>query len=254
MAHKTLISGTAYSVTGGRELIGGTGYGCKAGKTLIGGTAFTVPFSKGIPLSTITPGAILYLNESGSPVPFYIAKHDYESGLNGAGRTLVVRKDCYDMRVFSNSSNAYANSILDSLLCNTYIKLLDAGVRTAIGTTKFYYTPGNGNTSMTTLQRTVFQLSFTELGGAGQNANVEGSALPIASTLKIANRNGSAVAQWTRTPYKPDVYRVYLIAATGVTDIVSYTLKYEAGSRPAFTLPGNLGLAQNPDGTYSPAA
>lgn len=49
MAHKTLISGTAYSVTGGRELIGGTGYGCKAGKTLIGGTAFTVPFSKGIP-------------------------------------------------------------------------------------------------------------------------------------------------------------------------------------------------------------
>jgi hypothetical protein len=55
MAHKTLISGTAYSVTGGRELIDGTGYGCKAGKTLIGGTAFTVPFSKGIPLNTITP-------------------------------------------------------------------------------------------------------------------------------------------------------------------------------------------------------
>lgn len=44
MAHKTLISGTAYSVSGGRELIGGTGYGCKAGKTLIGGTAFDVPF------------------------------------------------------------------------------------------------------------------------------------------------------------------------------------------------------------------
>lgn len=47
MAHKTLISGTAYSVTGGRELIDGTGYGCKAGKTLIGGTAFTVPFFEG---------------------------------------------------------------------------------------------------------------------------------------------------------------------------------------------------------------
>ena len=44
MAHKTLISGTAYSVTGGRELIRGTGYGCKAGKTLIGGTALTIPF------------------------------------------------------------------------------------------------------------------------------------------------------------------------------------------------------------------
>lgn len=48
MAHKTLISGTAYSVTGGRDLIGGTGYDCKAGKTLIGGTAFAVKFSDGL--------------------------------------------------------------------------------------------------------------------------------------------------------------------------------------------------------------
>lgn len=254
MAHKTLISGTAYDVKGGRELIGGTGYDCKAGKSLIGGTAFTVPFSKGVPLSTITPGAILYLNESGSPVPFYIAKHDYESGLNGAGRTLVVRKDCYDMCVFSNSSNAYANSVLDSLFCNTYIKLLDAGVQTEIGKTKFYYTPGNGNTTMVTLQRAVFQLSVTELGKTGNNANIEGNALPIASMLQIAYRNGSAVGQWTRTPYKPDIYRVYYVAASNILDAVSYTIKFEAGSRPAFTLPGNLGLAQNPDGTYTLAA
>ena len=48
MAHKTLISGTAYSVTGGRDLIGGTGYDCKAGKTLIGGRAFAVKFSDGL--------------------------------------------------------------------------------------------------------------------------------------------------------------------------------------------------------------
>ena len=48
MAHKTLISGTAYSVTSGRELIGGTGYGCKGGKTLIGGTAFKVKFDDGL--------------------------------------------------------------------------------------------------------------------------------------------------------------------------------------------------------------
>ena len=46
MAHKTLISGTAYSVSGGRELIGGTGYGCKAGKTLIGGTVYEVKGGK----------------------------------------------------------------------------------------------------------------------------------------------------------------------------------------------------------------
>lgn len=252
MAHKTLISGTTYSVSGGRELIGGTGYDCKAGKTLSGGTAFTVPFSKGIPLSTITPGAILYLNESGSPVPFYIAKHDYESGLNGAGRTLVVRKDCYDMRAFNSSNNAYAGSSLDSWLCNTYLKLLDADIQAAIGTTKFYYTPGNGNTTVTTLQRAVFQLSLTELGKTESYANTEGSALPIASTLQIAYRNGSACVQWTRSPYAGNSGSVCYVDTNGHVDYGScYSPR---GSRPSFTLPGTLGLAQNADGTYTLAA
>lgn len=250
MAHKTLINGTAYAVKGGRDLIAGTSYAKKQGKTLIDGTEHAISFD--IPLSTITPGAILYLNESGSPVPFYIAKHDYESGLNGTGRTLLVRKDCYDMRAFSNSNNAYANGSLDSWLCNTYLKLLDADIQAAIGTTKFYYTPGNGNTTVTTLQRAVFQLSVTELGKTSNYTNTEGSALPIASTLQIAYRNGSLVAQWTRTPYTRNTYIAYYLDASGVAHSNYCTNSY--GSRPAFTLPGSLGLAQNPDGTYTLAA
>lgn len=250
MAHKTLIDGTAYAVKGGRELIAGTGYAKKQGKTLIDGTEHAISF--GIPLSTITPGAILYLNESGSPVPFYIAKHDYESGLNGAGRTLLVRKDCYDMRAFSSSNNVYANSFLDSWLCNTYLKLLDADIQAAIGTTKFYYTPGNGNATVTTLQRAVFQLSLTELGKTASYANTEGSALPIASTLQIAYRNGSACVQWTRTTYAGNTDSVCYVDTNGNVD---YGRCYSPrGSRPAFTLPGTLGLAQNPDGTYTLAA
>ena len=44
MAHKTLISGTAYDVKGGRDLIAGTGYAKKQGKTLIDGTAYKLGF------------------------------------------------------------------------------------------------------------------------------------------------------------------------------------------------------------------
>lgn len=222
------------------------------GKTLLGGTGYDIPFAKGVPLSTITPGAILYLNESGSPVPFYIAKHDYENGLNGAGRTLVVRKDCYDIRVFSNGYNTYANSSLDSWLCNTYLKLLDADIQAAIGTTKFYYTPGRRNTTVTTLQRAVFQLSLTELGKSASGANTEGTALPIASTLQIAYRNGTAVTQWTRTPDTSSTSGVLCLKANGYADYYGYDVPF--GSRPAFTLPGTLALAQNADGTYTLAA
>ena len=251
MAHKTLIDGTAYAVKGGRDLIAGTGYAKKQGKTLIDGTEHAISF--GIPLGTITPGAILYLNESGSPVPFYIAKHDYESGLNGAGRTLLVRKDCYDMRGFGYS-NTYANSSLDSWLCNTYLKLLDANIQAAIGTTKFYYTIGDGNATVTTLQRAVFQLSLTELGKSAMHANVEGKALPIAGTLKIAYLNGRAVEQWTRTPFSDEISYVYTLLTNGSVGSGVGASYGRFGSRPAFTLPATTAVTANADGTYTLAA
>lgn len=253
MAHKTLIGGTAYKIKGGRDLIGGTGYAKKNGKALINGTAYDIPFSKGVPLNTITPGAILMLNESGSPVQFYIAKHDYESGLNGAGRTLLVRKDCYDMRVANTENTYYAGSTLDSWMCNTYLKLLDNDIQAAISATQFYCTSGFGGSTVTAFQRAVFQLSLTELGKTASGAKTEGSALPIASALQIAYFDGSAAGQWTRTPNTEYSERMYFLSANGSVNY-DYSAYYTYGSRPAFTLPGTLGVAQNADGTYSIAA
>ena len=156
------------------------------------------------------------------------------------------------MRAFSRSNNAYANSSLDSWLCNTYLKLLDADIQAAIGTTKFYYTPGNGNVTVTTLQRAVFQLSLTELGKTASAANTEGSALPIASTLQIAYRNGSAVMQWTRTPLIGNTFLVYILNTRGGSS--SYGCNNSLGSRPAFTLPATTAVIANADGTYALAA
>lgn len=183
-------------------------------------------------------GSIIKIAESGTPVAFYIAKHNYEAGLNGDGRTLMVRKDCYDSRTFSSSNNAYANSSLDSWLCNTYLTLLDADIQTAIGTTKFYYTPGNGNTTVTTLQRAVCQLSLTELGKSNTSAKKEGTALPIASTLQIAHLNGATYTQWTRTPTTNGTGGVFGLTKGGGTYKYSYS-EYH-GSRPAFTLPSDF--------------
>ena len=249
--NKTLIDGTWYDVKAGKCLVGGTAYAIKKGRTLIDGTAFTISLSKGIPLNTITPGAILYLNESGSPVPFYIAKHDYESGLNGAGRTLVVRKDCYDNHAFG-SINTYANSSLDTWLCNTWIKLMDASVRTKIGTTRFYYTVGGGDLAVKILQRAVFQLSVAELGRTISGAEDEGSVLPISIILETAYRNGAATIQWTRTPSPRNIYIAYGFDETGAQK--TYRCDSSHGARPAFTLPATTAVIANPDGTYTLAA
>ena len=193
----------------------------------------------GTPLSDYAEGDLIKLNEGGNPVEFYVAKHDYESGLNGAGRTLVVRKDCYDNRVWDLSNvNAYASSDLDAWFNGTYKSLLDPAIQTAIGTTKFYYTPGNGNNTVTTLERAIFALSLTELGQSHSYANTEGSALPIASTLRIAYRNGSATSQWTRSPDTLNTDIVWWLGSDGNIDNEYCSSPY--GSRPIFTLPSTI--------------
>lgn len=210
--------------------------------------------SSGLALSALPVGTLIKLNESGTGVNFYLAKHDYENGLNGAGRELLVRKDCYDQRRWhSKAVNAYASSEIDSWLNNTYKGVLDPEVQTMIGTTKFYYTPGNGNTTVGTLERGVFLLSMNELGKAYSNTPTEGSVLPIASTLQIAYLNGTAVNQWTRSPYKTNkTFACYVSYTGGQTGIdANYTSKM--CSRPCFTLPATamVNPTPNADGSYT---
>jgi hypothetical protein len=196
-------------------------------------------FEKHTDISTLPEGAIIHLKENNSLVDFYIAKQNYESELNGNGRVLLVRKDCYNTRPWHSSDvNAYATSTIDTWLNGTYKALFDADIQTAMSTTKFYYTPGNGNTTVTTLQRAVFLLSGTELGQSHTYANTEGTALSIAKTLKIAYLNGTATAQWTRSPYTNGTAIAWYLDATGglSNDYCSGT----HGSRPAFTLPSDF--------------
>ena len=190
----------------------------------------------GILLSSIAEGSIVKLNENGSPVEFYVAKHDYESSLNGTGRTLLVRKDCYDQRKWHSSKvNAYATSDIDAWMNGDYKSLLDADVQTAIDTTTFYYTPGNGNTTVTRLERSIFLLSATELDRSLNGFNVEGTALEISAKLQIAYMNGSAVGQWTRSPYTDGTVAVGYVSNGG--GVGSNYCTDTSCSRPAFTLP-----------------
>ena len=193
-------------------------------------------------------GSIVKLKENGVLVDFYVAKHDYENGLNGSGRTLVVRKDCYDTRQWHTSNvNAYATSAIDTWLNSTYKNLLDADIRGVIGTTKIKYTPGNGNTTVGTLERAIFLLSVTELGRSASYANTEGTALSIASSLQIAYLNGSAVVQWTRSPNTLNTYGAYYLNTNG--NVSNNYCSSTYGSRPAFTLPSTLSVSD--DGSVS---
>jgi hypothetical protein len=195
-------------------------------------------------------GSIVKLKENGVLVDFYVAKQNYESSLNGSGRVLLVRKDCYDTRQWHTSNvNAYATSAIDTWLNGTYKALFDADIQTAMSTTKFYYTPGNGNTTVTTLQRAVFLLSGTELGQSNAYCNVEGTSLDstLVATLKIAYLNGSAVVQWTRSPNTNGTLSAWYLGTDG--DFGLNGCSNTRGPRPAFTLPSSLSVSD--DGSVS---
>ena len=186
-------------------------------------------------------GSIIQLKENGKLVSFYVAKHNYENSLNGMGRTLVVRKDCYDSRQWHSSNvNAYASSAIDSWLNSTYKNLLDADIRGVIGTTKIKYTPGNGNNTVGTLERAIFLLSATELNRSASWFNVEGTALEIASSLQIAYMNGSAVVQWTRSPDASNTDVAVCLFTDGNVNYNDCTSTY--GSRPAFLIPSQYAV------------
>ena len=192
---------------------------------------------KPVPLSTFAEGDTVYINENGSPVEFYVAKHNYESGLNGSGRTLLVRKNCdVSMKWNDTNKSTYENSTIDTWLNNTYKNTLDAGIVDSIGATSFYYTPGDGNNTVTTIQRSIFLLSTTELGDETTIANTEGTALQTISILLIATKNGTPVSYWTRSPSAKISGLACLVTEEGLTNRQN-NVTYSYYVRPAFTLP-----------------
>ena len=57
MAHRTLIGGTAYNITGGRSMVSGTAYNISGGRTMVGGTGYNIGFGSA---ETDEPTAMLY--------------------------------------------------------------------------------------------------------------------------------------------------------------------------------------------------
>lgn len=245
--HKTLIAGTSYGIKSGRTLIGGTGYDIKKGRTLIGGTGYDIKLAT--PLAELPEGSIIKLNEDDAPVEFYIAEHNYESDLNGAGRTLLVRKDCYasyNLANYSSPSNYFPDTSVYKVLNGTYKVKLDAAVRIAMGTTSFktvktFRNLMNNTTSgtMTTVSAAVFVLSKTEINNSTNYNLSEGAQLPISDTLKIALFNGKAVNWITRS--SSELNTIYYVSSSGSISSVYYHQNSDNYyMRPVFTLPETM--------------
>lgn len=209
----------------------------------------------------------VYLMEGSTKVKFYALSHNYESRLNGKGRTLFCRESPAgsgthttsakkDYRVDSNNEDAWYK--------NTYVNKFSGEVRKLIGMTKYIgqyvhmtYTQSGNPTGNAEIDSETYESSFFPLSTAevALRAFADGSALSSAAISRIASiqtRYGSGI--WTRSPSRvltgtnstgfPKYYYAnsqYISGASGSSlSTAEGTPGSSYGYLPCFTLPETL--------------
>lgn len=132
-------------------------------------------------LSNIPEDKTVLMDEGNNVVEFIVAKHGYESELNGVGRTLLIRKRYPTLMNWDSSWSAYAQSDINTWLNGEYLNTFSSAQKEAIGSTTFYYTPGFtamdfsvGSSKVSTMSKAVFLPSAHEFGGDCEGNDVFG--------------------------------------------------------------------------------
>lgn len=212
------------------------------------------PPIRGILLSDFAIGSIVNIMENGTPAKFYVAQHNYETSLNGSGRTLLLRADIHSNRVYnpqSNYSNVFDSSDIASWLNGTYKASLDSDVQNAMGTTKFYCATSTNvsETSPTyqlgTLSKSVFLVSATELTGSYSDTTPqEGNKLTPADLIGTP-LSGVSDYFWTRSLWAGSRQVVHIYKQVNPIASAGGNVSTECGVRPCFTLPATALFDKN---------
>lgn len=208
----------------------------------------------------------VYLMEGSSKVKFYALSHNYESGLNGKGRTLFCRESPAGSGTHTTSAKEnyrVDSNNEDTWYKNTYVNKFSGEVRKLIGMTKYigqyvymtYTQTGDPSKAVLygdTYESSFFPLSTAEVGGSNFS---DGSALSSAAISRLANiltRYGNGI--WTRSPSMTNTgtgtsgYRMYYYAngqyiySTSGSSLSTAEGTYGSsyGYLPCFTLPETL--------------
>lgn len=183
-------------------------------------------------LSEQAPGSIVKIKENGVLVDFYVGTQDYESELNGPGKTLLIRKDALERR--PSVTNTFINSPDSIWLNDTYKNYLSDDIKKYVTDTKIKCL--DTESTLTTYVVSVFLLSSAEVF-----SGTDGSLLPIAGILKHCKFNGRDEKWWLRTIYNYGAKYRYLVNDSGNLDFGFWNTASTAPFiRPVFCLPGSF--------------
>ena len=208
----------------------------------------------GVPVSTLSTGTIIKINENGAPVEYIVIQqgkpHEtiYDDSCDG---TWVLRKDIALERQLSaiDTDNMdcynYGQLEIHSYLNNTFINRFSSDTKSLIKSVKIPYSDSDFNTFTGTngLTTKVFLLSGYEVGYRSSDNNhfmKDGAKLNYfgygdnASDKRISNFNGRADSYWLRSHEGSYTSHMWLIYSYGEAGHDTWTNAY--GIRPAFIL------------------
>ena len=115
MAHKTLVEGTAYEISGGRTLIGGTGHEITGGKTTVDGTVYNISFAVA-PTGWLLASKIGGTNGVVLPLHFYSNEVEYVSIHNTIDAVIYDTADGGTKKVYRLVEGRWFNQAYRTLI------------------------------------------------------------------------------------------------------------------------------------------
>lgn len=264
MAHRTLIGGTGYTVTGGTDLIAGTAYSRRAGRALIDGTARTIGFggldpafsknswatiiaacqNKEVPDTwNVGDSCNMTINNKTYQIDIIGKNHDdYADGSGKAPLTFQMH-DCYATAYKMNSDGPYnrlgweTSYVREDTACPTIKKKMPAEVRAALKAVTKKTSEGSSSSAIVTTQDTLFCLSEIEVFGT-RTYSYAGEGTQYAyykgkTAAEIAKkRSGDIESWWLRSPKSYDTKNYCIVHWDGEADY--YTADSNCGVAAAF--------------------
>lgn len=201
-----------------------------------------------VKLEDFSPGSSVYIKENGVEKEYIVLQHGYP--LSGNGYTLLLRKMLIGDVIWDDTDNEYNGSTVDNWLNDEFLASLDSEIISQLGFPAIPYCTGNGTYTVTTLNRSIFLLSGTELGYEGYTGNdiaVEGNAIPYFDPASnkpyFAYHESDPTLHrswWLRSPKIDTTSYVWCADTRYETDL---TVNSPYGYvRPAFILPSSFAI------------
>lgn len=207
-------------------------------------------------LGELPVGETVYMNVNGVSTEFIVVQQGlpstaYDSSCDG---TWLMMKDAYTEMAWDSTNSDYANSDVHAYLNNTFLGLLDSGIKSAVKQVKIPYTQGSGSTGTLRtgangLSTKCFLLSAQEINLTASYVNDEGDSLDYfedSSVDRSCYLGGTYTYWWLRNPRRGGTtyYCYYYLNNNSIT-----TAKptFSSGIRPCLIMPSDATV----DGEYN---